>query len=406
MDDPIRELIPWLAACGVTVLMSAAFFERLIPIVPSYALLVVIGIATAEGHFSLPSAIILTALGSVLGCLAFYAIGIAVGEHRSRRVFEWPARLMGISSPRFGHWVERFRANEQIITFGAQLVPTVRLFAPGISGLLRTQFWHFAGATALGATLWNVIFISVGYAAASSASNSNASALALKTLVALVIVEVLILLVWKLAQRPAPTGGHSTVQSSAISWRGGDGLQFLRAWISNPLRVAAVAPSGPALAKLITSEITDASSPVIELGPGTGAFTKALLARGVPEDELTLIEYGSDFARLLDFRFPAARVFWMDASKIADYSLFAGATVGAVVSGLPVLSMPPEKVKAILSGAFIYMRPGGSFYQFTYGPRCPVRREILEELGLEATRIGHTMRNLPPASVYRITRRK
>jgi hypothetical protein len=68
--------------------------------------------------------------------------------------------------------------------------------------------------------------------------------------------------------------------------------------------------------------------------------------------------------------------------------------------------MSPVQIAAILSGAFSVLRSGGSFYQFTYGPRCPVPRSILDTLGLQATRIGGTVRNLPPASVYRISRRK
>lgn len=182
--------------------------------------------------------------------------------------------------------------------------------------------------------------------------------------------------------------------------------RFLRSWVGNPLRVGAIAPSGVSLAQLITSEISEESGPVLELGAGTGVFTRALLARGVDERNLTIIEYGSDFARLLDFRFPKARVLWMDASQLAKYKLFEPAMVGAVVSGLPLLSMPPRKVIAILSGAFIYLQSNGAFYQFTYGPRCPVSRTILDRLGLKAVRIGRTVRNLPPAAVYRITRRR
>lgn len=109
--------------------------------------------------------------------------------------------------------------------------------------------------------------------------------------------------------------------------------------------------------------------------------------------------------RTLQFRFPQARVLRMDAARLASHKLFAEAEVGAVVSGLPLLSLPPRKVIAILSGAFGYMRNNGSFYQFTYGPRCPVPRAILDRIGLKAVRVGGTIRNLPPASVYRITRR-
>lgn len=185
-----------------------------------------------------------------------------------------------------------------------------------------------------------------------------------------------------------------------------DFVRFFRLWAANPLQVAAVAPSGEALARVMTQELGPADGPVIEPGPGTGVFTRALLARGVPESALTLVEYGSDFARMLEFRFPQARVLWMDASQLARFELFAGAPVGAVVSGLPLLSMSPRKVIAILSGAFTYMRPGGAFYQFTYGPRCPIPRPILDRLGLKATRVGRALRNIPPATVYKITRRQ
>ncbi|QOZ30709.1 class I SAM-dependent methyltransferase [Bradyrhizobium sp. CCBAU 53421] len=184
-----------------------------------------------------------------------------------------------------------------------------------------------------------------------------------------------------------------------------DILPFFRAWVRNPLRVAAVAPSGPAVASLMAQEITADTGPVIELGPGTGVFTRALLNRGVRQQDLTLVEYGSEFIPLLQRRFPGARVLWMDAAWLRREKLFDGAPVGAVVSGLGLLMMPPEKVTTILHAAFGYLRPDGAFYQITYGPRCPVADAILDRLDLQASCIGQTFRNLPPASVYRISRR-
>jgi phosphatidylethanolamine/phosphatidyl-N-methylethanolamine N-methyltransferase len=180
---------------------------------------------------------------------------------------------------------------------------------------------------------------------------------------------------------------------------------FFRSWISNPIRVGAIAPSSEALAELITSEITPASAPIIELGPGTGVFTHKLLQKGIPAQHLTLVEYGSEFVSVLQLRFPGVRVLWMDASKLAAAKIADEGSVGAVVSGLPLLNMSARKVVAILSGVFHYMRPNGAFYQFTYAPRFPVARPILDRLGLKATRIGRTLHNLPPATVYRVTRR-
>lgn len=125
-----------------------------------------------------------------------------------------------------------------------------------------------------------------------------------------------------------------------------DSLTFLRAWLAAPLRVGAAFPSGASLARMITAGIGPATGAVIELGPGTGVFTQALIARGVPEHRLTQIEAGSEFATLLEARFPEART-----------------------------------------------QP------------CPVQRPILDRLGLRASHIGCALANLPPASVYRIQRR-
>jgi phospholipid N-methyltransferase len=181
-------------------------------------------------------------------------------------------------------------------------------------------------------------------------------------------------------------------------------IGWMRAWVSDPLRVGAIVPSGHALARLITSEISRDTGPLIELGAGTGSFTRALLARGVRENDLTLVDARPEFAELLAHRFPGARIIRTDAARLKQVDLI-GMAAGAVVSGLPLLSMPTRKVIAILDGAFWHLRPEAAFYQFTYGPVCPVRRVVLDRLGLKATRIGHTLANVPPAAVYRIRRR-
>ncbi len=184
-----------------------------------------------------------------------------------------------------------------------------------------------------------------------------------------------------------------------------DFAYFFRTWLSDPLRVAAVAPSGKALARIMTQEIRPKNGPVLELGPGTGAFTRALLEKGIEESDLTLVEFGSEFREILAKRFPQSRVLLMDAAELAQNGIFEGAPVSAVVSGLPLLSMPAQKVTDILAGAFHYLREDGAFYQFTYGPRCPVPQRVLDRLDLNATHIGRAVCNLPPAAVYRITRR-
>ena len=182
-----------------------------------------------------------------------------------------------------------------------------------------------------------------------------------------------------------------------------EAFDFFQAWLKNPLRVAAVVPSGKALAQLITSEISPDTGPVIELGPGSGAFTRALIDRGVRQEDLALIEFGAEFAQALRLNYPRACTLRMDAARLRTADIFEGRPAGAVVSGLPLLTMPPLKSAAILTGAFRKMKPDGAFYQFTYGPRCPVPRKLLARLGLQAQWIGGTLTNIPPASVYRLS---
>ena len=182
-------------------------------------------------------------------------------------------------------------------------------------------------------------------------------------------------------------------------------LSFLCNWISAPRRVAAIAPSGKALATLITRGISPDDAPVIELGAGTGVFTRQLSGNGIPQEQLALVEFGSDFARSLREQFPATRILCMDAARLGNVELFGGEQAGAVVSGLPLLSMPPLQVARILRSAFAHLRQDGAFYQFTYGPRCPVPRALLERFGLRAHYLGKALANVPPAIVFRISRK-
>lgn len=210
-----------------------------------------------------------------------------------------------------------------------------------------------------------------------------------------------------LSGKPKPS---LSVASSPPTEAGGgdtrsDGRRFFEAWREKPLQVAALSPSGAALAALMTREISPGIGDVLELGPGTGVFTRAILARGVRASALTLVEYEGAFVQLLNARFPETTVIQMDASRLIGDERFRAGSFGAVISGLPLLSMRPRAVLRILSGSFGALSDGGSLYQFTYGPSCPVSRKILDRLGLKATRIGGTIANFPPAWVYRISRR-
>jgi phosphatidylethanolamine/phosphatidyl-N-methylethanolamine N-methyltransferase len=177
---------------------------------------------------------------------------------------------------------------------------------------------------------------------------------------------------------------------------------FLRQFVRSPRQVSALAPSSQALARAMAAEVGAETGPVVEFGPGTGRITEAILARGVAPDDLTLIEMNPDFAGALAIRLPGVAVHVAGAQEVAGY---VAPNVGAVLSGLPLLSMPHPLRRAIVEAAFAVLRPGGKFVQFTYGARPPLPAEMMRDLGLQATEAGPRIwANLPPAQVYVLTR--
>ena len=181
-------------------------------------------------------------------------------------------------------------------------------------------------------------------------------------------------------------------------------LAFLGSWIRAPRSIGAIAPSSAALATLITQELTERHVPVIELGPGTGVITQAISSRGVPQSQIFLVESHAPFARQLKKRYPAASVHQMDAADLADIDILGSSKAGAIISGLPLVSMPRSRRSAVIRGVARHLGDGASMYQFTYGATCPLPASDLQTNGLVAERIGRCLANLPPASVYRVRR--
>ena len=180
-------------------------------------------------------------------------------------------------------------------------------------------------------------------------------------------------------------------------------LGFLRRWLQNPRAVGAVVPSSRSLASAMAAEI-DLTAPgaVVELGGGTGNVTAALLQAGVLPQDIAVVERDPVFARVIAARFPQVRVLQGDAAELRRLLREAGiGPVKAVISGLPLLSIPDRICLRIIAEAAGALTEDGVLVQFTYGPASPVSRRILARVGLEARRTSWVVDNFPPASVWR-----
>lgn len=178
-----------------------------------------------------------------------------------------------------------------------------------------------------------------------------------------------------------------------------DEVRFIRSWFEKPLAIGAVTPSGRALARVMASYVDpNVPGPVIELGPGTGPVTEALMAQGVDPARLVLVEFDPIFCRLLRARYPKATVVQGDAYGLK--ALLAGKLerpAAAIVSGLPLFTKPLRVRLRLLFEAFGLMAAGAPFVQFTYNavPPLPSRLERVRAEGSE-----RVWMNIPPARVW------
>lgn len=178
-----------------------------------------------------------------------------------------------------------------------------------------------------------------------------------------------------------------------------DDLKFLRSWAAKPLTTGAVSPSGRWLARAMAAAVDPAwDGTVIELGPGTGAVTAALLDRGILPERVLAIEYNPDFAEHIRGRFPGVGVTVGDAYQFGDALRRAGIDkVAAVVSSLPLFTQPPLRRRRLLDEAMAALDPGRPFIQFSYALVPPVPAES-GHWTLDVS--GWIVRNLPPARVW------
>jgi phosphatidylethanolamine/phosphatidyl-N-methylethanolamine N-methyltransferase len=192
---------------------------------------------------------------------------------------------------------------------------------------------------------------------------------------------------------------QSSVRALKKPLRLDDEVRFLRSWIEKPLHMGAVMPSSKLLARTMAQYVdVDSKGPVIELGPGTGAITNALLEHGVDQKRLVLVEYNPGFCALLRDRYPHAKVVQGDAYALRDsLGEVLDAPASAVVSGLPLVTKPMLTRLKLIRDAFTALAPGAPFVQFTYSVAPPIPKSLP---GVSTEASERIWMNLPPARVW------
>src|SRR6266700_3783507 len=192
---------------------------------------------------------------------------------------------------------------------------------------------------------------------------------------------------------------QSSVRASKKPLRLDDEVRFRRSWMEKPLHMGAVMPSGRFLARTMAQYVDVSSAgPVVELGPGTGAITSALIEHGIDQKRLVLVEYNPSFCALLRDRYPQAKVVQGDAYTLRE-TLWTvlSAPADAVVSGLPLVTKPMLTRVRLVRDAFAALARGAPFVQFTYSVVLPISKSLP---GVSKEASERIWMNLPPARVW------
>lgn len=181
--------------------------------------------------------------------------------------------------------------------------------------------------------------------------------------------------------------------------------KFLRHWARKPLMMGAVMPSSRALARRMASYIDpEQSGFVLELGPGTGAVTEALVKHGIPQQDLVLVEFNPEFCEMLRIKFPQATIIQGDAynagALIKNYK--AGA-FKACISSLPLFTKPEHIRLKLLEDVHANMFENAPFIQFTYALVPPIE---IKDPNIIVQKSNKIWRNVPPARVWVYKRTK
>jgi len=182
-------------------------------------------------------------------------------------------------------------------------------------------------------------------------------------------------------------------------------MTFFKRWACNPFQMGSVMPSSKTLAKMMAKSALENLAPhemVLELGSGTGPFTRALLEAGLQPHRLISMEIDPILVDFLKDRFPNISVIKGNAVFLKELiPAVAIGHIGVIVSGLPMLTLSPIIQDKILRSCADVLSETGSLIQFTYSPFSSISAK---PYGMEKKHLGCVWKNMPPANVWRYTR--
>jgi phosphatidylethanolamine/phosphatidyl-N-methylethanolamine N-methyltransferase len=188
-------------------------------------------------------------------------------------------------------------------------------------------------------------------------------------------------------------------------------VEFFQAFIREPASMGALSPSSRSLAKAMIQGFTlAAADTVIEMGPGTGAFTGLIRNKIGKRTTFIALELDPLHARSLRRRFPDITVYNDSAERMPDYlALHGKSKANYIVSGIPWANLPPGEQEKILDSVLTCLAPGGVFTTFAYVharwfPKARGFRRSLEQHFTRVETSPVVWGNLPPAFVYRCSR--
>ncbi len=175
-------------------------------------------------------------------------------------------------------------------------------------------------------------------------------------------------------------------------------IRFFKGMLNGPRHVGALLPTSSVMAKRMASVIDPKSGlPVLELGPGTGAITKAILERITP-DRLVSVEYSQEFHAHLQEAFPGVQFINGDAFDLkATLGHLHQQKFDCVISAIPLLNFPMSERVALLESLLDLLPPGRPVVQFSYGALSPIEPR---PHSYQVRHYDFVLRNVPPAQIW------